>query len=146
MNKITLISLLLIICINLYAEYNPYQPKWLTQLPQSKPERHFYYKVTMGEGSTYDQAYSRAFAKAILEAKWKLGVLVESTDDIKTIEKSITDNISVKSQKMNIPLNKVCDYWEEIYNPHKTIRLYILWQVASAGNIEPRFEDFLNCQ
>jgi len=54
----------------------------------------------------------------------------------------------VEGQSMSIPINKVCDYWEE-FRPvasSKQIRLYVLWQVADDGRFEPRFEDYTNCK
>ncbi|MBQ6764201.1 MAG: hypothetical protein IJP45_03330, partial [Paludibacteraceae bacterium] len=82
-------------------------PQWVTQLPSSNPQKHFYYRVTVGEGTTYDKAYANAFAKAIMEAKWKLGVKVKVSDDMAALEDQVTNAVNVQEQYMEIPINKV---------------------------------------
>lgn len=131
-----------------FAQVDREIPQWVTQVPASNPQKHFYYRVTMGEGATYDKAYANAFAKAIIEAKWKLGVRVNMTDEVDALEGQITSAINVQEQSMTIPINKVCDWWEE-FRPvasAKQIRIYVLWQIADDGRFEPRFEDYNNCK
>lgn len=145
--KKLIISILLCLPIAVFAQIDREMPQWVTQLPSANPQKHFYYRVTMGEGDTYDKAYANAFAKAVMEAKWKLGVRVNVSDDMAALEGQVTSAIDVQEQTMSIPINKVCDYWEE-YRPvssTKKIRLYVLWQIADDGRFEPRFEDFTNC-
>lgn len=142
--------LLLVFCLPVvaFAQIGREMPQWVSQLPTSNPQKHFYYRVTVGEGATYDKAYANAFAKAIMEAKWKLGVRVNMSDDMAALEGQVSDAVNVQEQYMEIPINKVCDYWEE-FRPvasTKQIRLYVLWQIADDGRFEPRFEDFTNCQ
>lgn len=142
--------LLLVFCLPVvaFAQIGREMPQWVSQLPTSNPQKHFYYRVTIGEGATYDKAYANAFAKAIMEAKWKLGVRVNMSDDMAALEGQVSDAVNVQEQYMEIPINKVCDYWEE-FRPvasTKQIRLYVLWQIADDGRFEPRFEDFTNCQ
>lgn len=144
------IFVILLACLPVvaFAQIDRDMPQWVTQLPASNPQKHFYYRVTVGEGATYDKAYANAFAKAIMEAKWKLGVRVNVSDDMAALEGQVTSAIDVQEQTMAIPINKVCDYWEEFrpVNTAKQIRLYVLWQIADDGRFEPRFEDFTNCQ
>lgn len=122
-------------------------PEWVTKLPSAQPHHHYYYRVTIGEGATYDKAYAAAFAKALMEAKWKLGVRVNLSDDMEALEQDITANISVQQQSMEIPINKVCDYWEEFYpSSRKQFRLYVLWQIAEDASVYPKFDEFTNCQ
>lgn len=123
-------------------------PQWVTNIPSANPTNHYYYRVTIGEGATYDKAYANAFAKAVMEAKWKLGVRVDVSDDMSALEQNITSAINVQNQSMEIPMNKVCDYWEEYYpsSSKKNIRLYVLWQIASDGRVYPKFEEYTNCQ
>lgn len=142
------LGLLLYLPVVLFAQVGRDMPQWVTQLPAANHRNHFYYRVTIGEGTTYDKAYAAAFAKAIMEAKWKIGVRVNMSDDVAALEEDVTKSISVTNQSMEIPINKVCDYWEEVYgsSSKKTIRLYVLWQVADDGSVTPKFEDFTNCQ
>ncbi|MBQ0081812.1 MAG: hypothetical protein KBT41_00805 [bacterium] len=101
--------------------------------------------MTIGEGENYDKAYAKAFARAIMESSWKLGVEVKTTDDLQTIENNITSNVEVVSSRMTLPMNKVCEYIEPL-SGRMGVRIYILWQVARQGNIAPDFDEFLNCE
>lgn len=120
------------------------RPSWLTQLPEAGNDS-YYYRVTMAEARTYEKAYAKAFAMAILESSWKLGVAVDTKADVQTLEQGILDNISVQQTQMVLPLNKVCEYVEQL-NSSMNVRLYILWQVATDGSRKPQFEPFNNCR
>ncbi len=142
--------LFLIFCLPImaFAQIDRDMPQWVTELPEANPSKHFYYRVTMGEGASYDKAYANAFAKAIMEAKWKLGVNVNVAEDVLALESKITNAINIQDQTMTIPINKVCDWWEECrpVASAKQIRLYVLWQIADDGRFEPKFENFTNCK
>ena len=116
-------------------------PYWVNRLPKSS-EKTYYYRVTKAEGKTYEEAYTKAFSMAILESSWKLGVTVDPTSSAQTIEQSITSSINIQNDVLVLPLNKVCEY--ETKTGNRTT-LYILWQVARYGNVEPMFEDFTEC-
>lgn len=118
-------------------------PCWVYTLPKSAGKK-YYYRVTSAEAGTYAQAYSRAFAMAILESSWKLGVAVNKGDDIEVIEGDIARNLDIKSVNVKLPLNKACEYVERVATSNK-IRIYILWQVGRYGNVDPEFEDFTDC-
>lgn len=118
-------------------------PKWVTHLPQPG-NNTYYYRVTKAEGSTYEQAYVKAFSMAILESQWKLGVKVSKSDDQKTIEQTLQQNLNLQSSAMNLPINKVCEY--EQAGPNGGIILYCLWQVACYGNVKAEFGNFLDCE
>ena len=128
--------------INAQTEKRPY---WISNLPSAKENSMYYYRVTQGEDLDYDKAYAKAFARAILESSWKLGLEVNTTDDMQTIEKGVTDNIQVASMHMTIPLNKVCEYTENMYGT-RGVRVFILWQVAKYGNRDPKFDEFTKCE
>lgn len=120
------------------------RPSWLKVIPKSNSET-FYYRVTHAEAATYEKAYAKAFAIAIMESSWKIGVVVNKKDDIETLEKNISSNINTSDMSMRIPLNKVCEYQENVKGSMDT-RLYILWQVASFGNVKPEFSSFNDCR
>lgn len=141
--KNCIIQLLLLIC-GMTAAAQTNMPSWVNTLP--KPENEtYYYRVTHAEESTYEKAYVRAFSMAILESSWKIGLPVDAKNDLATIEDGVKDNISIRSHQSNIAINKVCEYQTKSITSNKVI-LYVLWQVASAGNIEPQFEDYNNCK
>lgn len=118
-------------------------PKWIKHLPKAGNDT-YYYRVTKAEGSTYEDAYIKAFSMAILESQWKLGVKVTKTEDSRTIEQSLQKDLTLKSSNMNLPMNKVCEY--EQASPNGGIILYCLWQVASYGNVKAEFENYLDCE
>ncbi len=144
-------NILRVLCIvaGLFAMHVVYAqiattPYWVTKVPKSDTE-NYYYRVTTAEGKTYNEAYTKAFSFAILESQWKLGVKVKKTGDVNQIEQGLTQSINVQSQNMNLPLNKVCEYIEPLYTS-KGVRLYVLWQVARYGNVDPKFKDFTECE
>lgn len=118
-------------------------PNWAKQIPRAG-NATYYYRVTKAEGSNYEQAYTKAFSMAILESQWKLGVKLTKTDDIQTIEQTISSDLNLKSGNMVLPINKVCEY--EQASPNGGIVLYCLWQVASYGNVKAEFENYLDCE
>ena len=118
-------------------------PKWVKHLPQAG-NATYYYRVTKADAQTYEAAYIKAFSMAILESQWKLGVKVSKTDDIQTIEQTVTSDLNLKSSNMNLPMNKVCEY--EQASPNGGVILYCLWQVASYGNVKAEFENYLDCE
>ncbi len=138
------LSFLAIMTSHLWAQTGEI-PSWVKNIPSSQTKGNFYYRVTMGEGQTYDKAYANAFAKALLEAAWKHGVRVNTQNDMEALETSITESISVENHTMELPMNKVCDYWEQLYSPNR-IRLYVLWQIANDALKDPKFEEYTNCQ
>ena len=127
---------------NAQTEKRPY---WIGNLPSAKENSKYYYRVTQGDGLDYDKAYAKAFARAIMESSWKLGVEANTTDDLQTIEQGVADNIKVGSSHMILPMNKVCEYTEKLYDT-RGVRVFILWQVAKYGNRDPQFDEFTKCE
>lgn len=121
------------------------EPVWLKHLPKPNNDT-YYYRVTKAEGQTYEEAYTKAFSMAILESQWKIGVKVNKSDNLQTIEKTITSDLNLQSSNMILPLNKVCEYEKASPNIANGVVLYILWQVARYGNVKTEFEDYLDCE
>ncbi len=143
MKKLSLLLLLLLVgMFGVKAQDNP--PDWVHNLPKPKNDT-YYFRVTHAEDMTYEKAYVRAFSMAILESSWKMGLPVDAKDDMATIEQGVEKNLSIRSHQNNIALNKVCEWQAKSVTSNKVI-LYILWQVAASGNIEPRFEEFSKCR
>lgn len=118
-------------------------PQWAKRLPKAGNET-YYYRVTKAEAENYEAAYTKAFSMAILESQWKIGVKVNKSDDYQTIENTLSQDLNLKTNTMNLPMNKVCEY--EQAGANGGVILYILWQVATYANQKPIFEDFLNCE
>lgn len=121
------------------------EPVWLKHLPKPNNDT-YYYRVTKAEGHTYEEAYTKAFSMAILESQWKIGVKVNKSDNLQTIEETITSDLNLQSSNMILPLNKVCEYEKASPNIANGVVLYILWQVARYGNVKTEFEDYLDCE
>lgn len=146
MKKILIIVMSVVWAFNLSAQTIVRQlPSWVTVMPKTPRRANFYYRVTCAEAPTYQEAYSKAFATAILESSWKLGVAVDVNMDMKSLEQSISNSIDVINRQIRIPLNKVCEYSEEA-STSMNIRVYVLWQVAQTGNSDPGFTEFCNCR
>lgn len=120
---------------NAYAN----KPYWINQLP--RPANPTYeYKITLGEAKNYDEAYSKALARAILETSWRLsGVTVKVNDDIGSIEQDVKQSLETISKEVRLYINKVDEYVDRPAGSMK-VRLYVLWQVPVDGNIKPNFE------
>lgn len=121
------------------------EPSWVKTLPKAGNDT-YYYRMTKAEGVDYEQAYTKAFSMAILESQWKIGVLVQKSEDEKSVEQALKQELNLKEQNMKISINKVCEYEQVSSNPKGGVVLYCLWQVSCYGNVKADFEDFLDCQ
>lgn len=73
-------KIILVCCVLICVQQIFALPNWVTNIPQTEENEMYYFRVTLGEGKTYDKAYANAFAKAILESSWKLGLEVNTSD------------------------------------------------------------------
>ena len=144
MKKILLLLPLFVLVVsgNAQPERHPY---WIGNMPAAPDNSYYYYRVTQGDGLDYDKAYAKAFARAIMESSWKLGLEVNTSDDLQTIEQGVADNIKIASSHMTLPMNKVCEYTEKLVET-RGVRVFILWQVAKYGNRDPKFDEFTKCE
>lgn len=139
-----LFTLFLLVTGGLFANAQENPPYWVNQLP--KPENGtYYFRVTHAEELTYEKAYVQAFSMAILESSWKMGLPVDTKNDLATIVKGVENNISIRSHQSHIAINKVCEWQTKNITSNKIV-LYVLWQVASSGNIEADFGYFEKCK
>lgn len=139
-----LFTLFLLVTGGLFANAQENPPYWVNQLP--KPENGtYYFRVTHAEELTYEKAYVQAFSMAILESSWKMGLPVDAKNDLATIVKGVENNISIRSHQSHIAINKVCEWQTKNITSNKIV-LYVLWQVASSGNIEADFGYFEKCK
>ncbi len=144
MNRLLVIATMVL--LSLTSMWAIGEPSWIKNLPRSGNDT-YYYRVTKAEAQTYEEAYAKAFSMAILESQWRLGVKVsKSSEDVQTIEQTITSELNLRSSNMNLSLNKVCEYETASPNISNGVVLYVLWQVARYGNIKVEFDDFLECE
>lgn len=118
-----------------------FRPDWTFKAPV--PENATYlYVVEHGEGMTKRDALNQAIGRVFQSTANRIGQFV-STDEINRAVQAGTD-YEVIARKMKIPVNKVCEF--AIQNPEdNSWTMYILCQVAKAGNITPEFETSEEC-
>ena len=139
-----LFTLFLLVTGGLFTNAQENPPYWVNQLP--KPENGtYYFRVTHAEELTYEKVYVQAFSMAILESSWKMGLPVDAKNDLATIVQGVENNISIRSHQSHIAINKVCEWQTKNITSNKIV-LYVLWQVASSGNIEADFGYFEKCK
>lgn len=120
------------------------KPYWIDELPSSQGE-NYYYRVTQADGRTPKDAYAEAFAIAVLESSWRLGVAVDTHETAASMKGKIANSITVQNSQIKLSINKVCEYRESVMSNRGTT-VYILWQVAKYGNVDPQFDEFTKCR
>ena len=118
-----------------------FRPDWTFKAPI--PENATYIYVTEhGEGNTKREAINMAIGRVFQSTANRIGQYV-STDEIHRAMQAGTD-YEVISRKIKVPVNKVCEF--PVQNPEdQTWTVYVLCQVAKAGNITPEFEPCEKC-
>ena len=114
-------------------------PRWLRSLPKASNSNYRYVKED-ATAATEEEAYNKALAHVLQDAILSLGLGFNSTQ----IEAAIrTGNLKSQIQEWRIPVNPVCHYRQGLENG--AVRVYVLCQVANAGNVDPHFEEFRSC-
>ena len=113
-------------------------PAWVNMPPARS--NTYYYRVAQGVGVTEEEAESRAFATAIMESAFAMGVPV----DLKKLQHINGDSLLVTASRyVKIPVNKVCSHVEPLIT-RRGFRVYVLCQVANDARVMPQFKSF-NC-
>ena len=144
MKKSILLLLMSVLTLSISAQMTrkpTFRPDWTFKAPA--PENSTYiYVVEHGEGNTKREALNQAIGRVFQSTANRIGQFV-STDEINRAVQAGTD-YEVISRKMKVPVNKVCEF--AIQNPEDySWTMYILCQVAKAGNITPEFETSDEC-
>ena len=136
--KLFLTTLLALMTLVSFAQE---KPGWIYKKP--KPSNNTYlYVVEAATGSTEREARTQAFARLFLNTAMRLGQPVNSDEINQAVQNG--ESFEVISSQFNIPINKVCEYGERNKDG---FRIYLLCQVAKAGNIIVDFDyDFDGCQ
>lgn len=137
MNKIVLLIGILILPFCVDAQN---KPDWITKLPKAK-NNTYRYMMESAIGSTENEARTQAIARIFQSTGNRLGQPVDAAEINRAVQQG-TD-YSVISRTFNIPINKVCEYTERLKDGN--YRVYVLCQVAEAGNIEVVWQTFNNC-
>lgn len=114
-------------------------PNWVINKPM--PNNGTYdYVVEWATGATELEARNQAIARVFQSTAMSIGQPYDSEEINRAVQRG-TD-YGVISATYNIPIKKVCEYSEQ---KQSTFRVYVLCQVAKAGNIRPSFDDFNAC-
>lgn len=121
------------------ASFAQDKPGWIYNKPT--PENNTYlYVVESAIGGTESEAKNNAIAEVFRTTAMRIGQPFDS-GEINNALQSGKDYQVIASQ-YNIPINKVCEYSERQSNGYK---VYILCQVAAAGNKWVQWSDYSGC-
>ena len=100
----------------------------------------YYYRVAQASSLTEDTALKKAFALAIYESAYAIGITV----NLGNLERMSEDSTNIALTKfVNIPINVVCKYVEPLII-RRGYRAFVLCQVANDVHVKPKFKTF-NC-
>lgn len=114
-------------------------PDWIINKP-TPTNNTYLYVVESATGQTEMQARNRAIAEVFRSTAMRIGQPIDS-EEINRALQSGTEYYVISSQ-YNVPINKVCEHTDNKTSP---CRVYVLCQVAKAGNIHVQFDDFNAC-
>lgn len=114
-------------------------PDWIINKP-SPTNSTYLYVVESATGQTEQIARNRAIAEVFRSTAMRIGQPFDSEEINRALQRG-TEYYVISSQ-YNIPINKVCEYTDNKTSP---CRVYVLCQVAKAGNIRVEFDDFTSC-
>lgn len=111
-------------------------PPWMNELPKAGNSTIMYVREA-GEGSSLTVATNQALLRVMQNTANRLG----RPFDINEVDKALSgsNDYQAISRQYNIPINKV-DQYEELLRDG-TYRVWVLCQVAVAGNIQPIWEE-----
>lgn len=135
MKKLLITTCLMLLCFLGVAQ----RPYWIKSKP-APTNNTYLYIVESASGSTEMAARNLALGEVLRSTAMRMGQPFNSEVVFRALQ-SGTD-YSVISNQYNIPINKVCEYSEYEQNQY---RVYILCQVAKAGNISVSFDNFSEC-
>lgn len=115
-------------------------PAWIMKLPKAGNNTYVYMRES-AVGNTELEARNQALAQVFQTASNRLGQPVSSSAIYDAVQRG-TD-LKVISQEFRIPINKVCEHKERLKDGK--VRVYVLCQVAVAGNISPVWDEFRGC-
>lgn len=110
-------------------------PSWMHELPKPGNNTIMYVRQ-MGEGESLSQAHNQALLKVMQSTANRIG----RPFDIQEVDAALTggSDIQTLSRQYNIPINEV-DQYESKQND-TCYHVWVLCQVAAAGNIAPQWE------
>lgn len=115
-------------------------PQWVFKTPKAGNDTYLYV-CEQGIGYSQQEAYNIALTRVFQSTSNRIGQPFDS-QKLETALRNGTP-LEVISRNYNIPINKICEYPEKL--PNGNYRVYVLCQVAKAGNIVPQWDSFSKC-
>ena len=114
-------------------------PQWVLQKPRPANDSYLYV-VERGLGATEMEARNRAMGLVYRSTIERLALAI----DLASINEAINagSNYGDNAEMMNVPVNKVCEYMQREGSQYV---VYVLCQVAAAGNRTAHFTPFTQC-
>ena len=133
--------ILMFMCASVFCAMaqNTDRPGWTANTPKAGNNTYLYV-VERASGTSENEARNNALAQVYRTTMMRIGAVV-SWDEINKSLQSGEDWGTV-SMKYNIPVNKVCEYIEQVQNGYMVI---VLCQVAKSGNVYPEWDEFSGC-
>lgn len=133
------ILLTLVLALMALASFAQEKPGWIYNKP-TPANNSYLYVVESATGRTEDEARNKATAEVFRTTAMRIGQPFNSGEINAALQSG--KGYNVIASQYNIPINKVCEYSEHQSNEYK---VYILCQVAAAGNIMVQWSDFNKC-
>ncbi|MBO6025690.1 MAG: hypothetical protein J6P73_00395 [Bacteroidales bacterium] len=115
------------------------RPKWIYSKPTPANDTYLYV-VESATGNTVIEARNSAIGEVFRSTAMRIGQPFDGATISSALQKG-TD-FSVISREYNIPINKVCEFSEKVPAGYT---VYILCQVARAGNITVQWSEYSGC-
>ena len=131
-----IIIMLLVACCAMAQQ----APLWTKVIPKAGNQTYMYL-CEQGVGSDVKEAYNVAMTRVFQSTANRIGQPFDSGKLMESLAHGTS--LEVISRTYNIPINKVCQYDEQLSNGN--YRVYVLCQVATAGNVAPLWEPFSQC-
>lgn len=115
-------------------------PSWVRRLPKAE-NTTYRYVMESATANTEQAAHDKALGRILQQTIMYVGLPCSSTQ----VELAIkSGTLQTFATEFKIPVNEVCKYSVSIEGGG-AVRMYILCQVAVAGNIAVQFTEFRNC-
>lgn len=115
-------------------------PLWTKELPKTK-NNTYVYVCEWGIGGSVQEAYNNALTKVFQSTANRIGQPFDSRNIKSALEHGTS--LEVISSTYRIPINKVCDYSEQIDG--EIYRVYVLCQVAINALTIPQWSNYSQC-
>lgn len=115
-------------------------PQWVFQTPKSDNETYLFVHE-QGVAPSQQEAYNIAMTRMFQSTANRIGQPFDSQHLAAALQNGTS--LEVISSIYKIPINKVCEYSEQLADG--SYRVHVLCQVAAAGNIPPQWTPFANC-